>query len=916
MPEPTAKKTAEPSTRAPEGGAPSWNGSVHSFDIHAAAPSHVSHTMPGWGEGATEEGLTPAPPDQESLFEEITLSTPDRKVKLPHARKTRSLVVPPHSGRYRDGEVLGKGGAGEVRRSLDRVLGRVVAIKSLRPELAADAGMVVRFMQEAQVVAQLEHPAIVPVHDLGRLPDGRWFITMKEIQGRTLRELIAALHSSRKFADFVPTADGWTLRRLIEVFRTVCEAVGFAHSKDVLHRDLKPDNVMVGDYGQVYVLDWGLSRLLSSAEAEAAPPNAAQNPQSRGHQTRYGVVVGTPAYMPPEQARGERDRMGPWSDVWSLGALLYAILYGRPPYRGPAEQVLEQVQAGPPSGVDGLKLPEPLVEIWRKCMTMNPADRYPLATEVAREIEDWLEGSKAREKALVLVEEARALVATHVDLERKATKARERARASIQSLRSGDPLATKEAAWALEDEANATIEEQDRLFLDISTKARLAMAQVPQLPEARSLLADLYRRRAEAAEALGDAKAAREYCNLLAHYDDGRHADFLVTDAELFLDSEPRGARVRIFRWENKARRLALRKASGTLTTPVNGLRLPIGSYVVELQADEQSPRVRYPVRIARGQPWRPTAPGGKEVHKILLPPVIRTFAMERIVPAGWFVSGGDAEAVGGLPRQRLWVDDFALAQRPVSHREYLTFLNDLTAYNRLAEAQRRAPSLPPRQGAPAEIYYLFDAISQRWSLPERWAELRLHADAPVIGVSWYDANAFCRWLQERTGQPWRLPGELEWEKAARGVDGRAYPWGDQADPAFFCMQDSALDFSGPPPTADFEIDKSPYNVLGLAGGVAEWCADTFRPTGPDRKGSQVIAPEAPDASAMEPREHAPRRASRGGGWNLPARIGRAASRASFPPDRRADNLGFRLCRTIATLSSVEEGAGEPTEPR
>ena len=93
-------------------------------------------------------------------------------------------------------------------------------------------------------------------------------------------------------------------------------------------------------------------------------------------------------------------------------------------------------------------------------------------------------------------------------------------------------------------------------------------------------------------------------------------------------------------------------------------------------------------------------------------------------------------------------------------------------------------------------------------------------------------------------------------------------------------------------------------------------CADTFRPTGPDRKGSQVIAPEAPDASAMEPREHAPRRASRGGGWNLPARIGRAASRASFPPDRRADNLGFRLCRTIATLSSIEEGAGEPTEPR
>jgi serine/threonine-protein kinase len=828
-------------------------------------------------------------------IEEVSYPGLLRPVRLPNAKKVRDLVAAPPRERYREGNLIGKGGAGEVRRSLDRALGRVVAVKTLRPELAKDAGMVVRFMHEAQVVAQLEHPAIVPVHDLGRLPDGRWFLTMKEIQGRTLRELITGLHSARQLGSFVPTSDGWTLRRLIEVFRTVCEAIAFAHSKGVLHRDLKPDNVMVGDYGEVYVVDWGLSRLLNTP-SEDEDEHPAGSPRRREGQTRHGVVVGTPAYMPPEQARGDRDRMGPWSDVWALGALLYAISYGRPPYRGSAEQVLQLVQAGPPAPVEGMHVPEAIVDVWRRCMCMNPEDRYREARQVAEDIDAWLEGSRAREKALVLVDAARALVPKLKETLTRTTRSREKARAAVVALRPSDSLDAKESAWALEDEAETVQEELEDLYLEISTKARLALAQVADLAEARSMLADVYRAQAETAETQGDRKASREYRALLQDYDDGRHADYLKAEGELSLDTEPRGARVRIFRYEQKARRLVPKKCATTGPTPVRDLRLPVGSYILEIQQDDDSPRVRYPVRIGRGEPWKAVAPGGKDLHRVLLPPKQKLLPIERLVPAGWFISGGDSEAMGGLPRQRLWLDDFTIAHRPVSHREYLSFLNDLHDQGRQAEAERRQPRLPGRHREELVKIYR-EETDGRFILTDRVGELRIDAESPVIGVTWYDANAFCRWLTQRTGLLWRLPGELEREKAARGVDGRAFPWGDLSDPAFHCMQDSALGVPGPPPPGEFDIDKSPYGVLGLAGGVTEWCADLYRPTGPDRKGSTAVPPEPPDAAATEPRDHAPRRVIRGGAWNLPARAGRAASRSASPPDRRSDNLGFRVCR-------------------
>ncbi len=837
--------------------------------------------------------------------------TNTRKVRTRTAYRARSRASRPVSDRYRVLDEIGKGGAGIVYRALDRSLNRELALKTLRDELADDRGMLDRFVQEAQVVAQLAHPAIIPIHDLGQLPDGRWYLTMMEVRGLTFRELISQLHKARNGGGFVPTEDGWTLRRCIEAFRTVAEAVAFAHQKGVIHRDLKPDNIMVGDYGEVHVLDWGLALVQSDGETSGHDFDSLETGQweVERNSTRHGVVVGTPAYMPPEQARADRSKMGPWSDVWALGAILYALLYGRAPYRGKPNEVLELVQQRPPKPPRTPVVPEPLIDVWRNCMQMEPNDRYPDARAVAQAVGRWLEGSLAREKALELVEEARSLVALHRDAKERADRAREKARAALASLRPSADLATKETAWGLEDAAQVHQEEVNGLILDISTRCRLAMAQVPDLPEARAILSDLYRGRAEDAETDGDLTAAREYRALLATYDDGRHADYLDAEAELTVHTLPTGARVRVRPYSARSRRLQFDEPIDLGTTPVDARRLPTGSYLLEAAVGGHN-IVRYPVVLERGRGWSPIPPGEEHVAPVHLPPRGGLYAFERYIPAGWFISGGDAMAPGSLPRQRLWVDDFAISNRPVSHADYVTYLNDLVKSGASEQAETRIPRLPAQgQKANAVQLYVWDAEHKRWAIPHKAMGLALDPHAPVVGVSWYDAVAYCLWLSARSRRPFRLPGELEWEKAARGVDARAFPWGNHPDPAFHCMQDSHLANPGPPPYTAFPVDESPYGVAGLGGGVQDWCADPWRPQGPSRRGSRAVTPSPHGAIDSMPRAGAPRQVVRGGAWNLDERACRAAARSAMAATRTANNIGFRVCRSLTAqdlLADIE----------
>jgi serine/threonine-protein kinase len=270
-----------------------------------------------------------------------------------------------------------RGGLGEVFIALDNELRREVALKEIQHRLADHPGSRARFVLEAEVTGGLEHPGVVPVYSLGAYADGRPFYAMRFIRGETLREAIQRFHDAGSQPRGEPEAGVGRVafRQLLRRFIDVCNAVGYAHSRGVLHRDLKPGNVMLGPFGETLVVDWGLAKVLGRADEPATPdPTGASR-----EQTQAGAVLGTPAYMSPEQAAGQVEKVGPASDVYSLGAILHALLTGQPPRQGAG--VLPALSPG---------VPRALEAICRKAMALRPEDRYASAQDVAADVERWL----------------------------------------------------------------------------------------------------------------------------------------------------------------------------------------------------------------------------------------------------------------------------------------------------------------------------------------------------------------------------------------------------------------------------------------------------------------------------------------------------------------------------------------------
>jgi serine/threonine-protein kinase len=224
------------------------------------------------------------------------------------------------------GEEIARGGMGAVYRARDQVLHRDLAVKVLLDRLADRPDSWRRFAEEARVAGRLQHPGVPPVYEVGVLPDGRPFIAMKLIQGRTLAALLAERRGSTP-----PLAD---LPRFLGVFEQVCQTLAYAHSQGVIHRDLKPLNVMVGAFAEVQVMDWGLAKVLRGAVGPVAPAASAMVESGR-QESQAGTILGTPAYMAPEQARGEVERLDERADVFGLGAILCEMLTGKPPFAGP-----------------------------------------------------------------------------------------------------------------------------------------------------------------------------------------------------------------------------------------------------------------------------------------------------------------------------------------------------------------------------------------------------------------------------------------------------------------------------------------------------------------------------------------------------------------------------------------------------
>jgi serine/threonine protein kinase len=287
--------------------------------------------------------------------------------------------------KYDLGEKIGEGGMASVYRAHDRELDRPVAIKVLSDSLVDDRSKQ-RMVAEARIIGRLEHPAIVPIHDSGLLPDGRVFYVMKLVRGRRLDEYAKSVSE---------------LKDRLRIFGKICEAVAFAHANGVIHRDLKPQNVMVGAFGEVLVMDWGLAKKLrESGESTQSPTpqkKLASGIDVRPENTDAGVVMGTPGYMAPEQARGEVERLDERTDIFGLGGILYFLLTSEKPVR--ASPTTSKTQPTNWTTVTSPRtinpsIPRPLAAICLKALAESAEERYDGAPSLAADIEAFIAGER------------------------------------------------------------------------------------------------------------------------------------------------------------------------------------------------------------------------------------------------------------------------------------------------------------------------------------------------------------------------------------------------------------------------------------------------------------------------------------------------------------------------------------------
>ncbi len=300
-------------------------------------------------------------------------------------------------GRFRVLRPYASGGLGTVFVALDAALNREVALKQILPKHADDPESRRRFLIEAEITGRLEHPGIVPVYGLGTDDGGRPYYAMRFIKGDSLKEAIERFHADPTLKNDLGRRS-LELRSLLRRFTDLCNTIEYAHSRRVLHRDIKPANVIVGKHGETLVVDWGLAKPLGGkseprpeGEGDGAERSLMPSSGSGSAETLPGSALGTPAYMSPEQAAGELDQLGPRSDVYSLGATLYCLLTGKPPFEGDVGEVLRKVKNGEfprPRQLDA-RIDPALEAICLKAMATRPFDRYPSALALKDDIERW-----------------------------------------------------------------------------------------------------------------------------------------------------------------------------------------------------------------------------------------------------------------------------------------------------------------------------------------------------------------------------------------------------------------------------------------------------------------------------------------------------------------------------------------------
>jgi len=720
---------------------------------------------------------------------------------LAEHEELRALAPQTFEGRYEPRGRLGRGGMGIVERVFDRVLQREVAVKRLR---LTRASTLRRFLAEARVVAALDHPGIVPVHDAGLDARGRPWFSMPLVSGTSLAVVLGLARAGQ---------GGWSRERLLGVLQKTCEIVAYAHARGIVHRDLKPANVMVGAFGEVLVLDWGLARLVEQEPSAEQVDGESHASSADEHGTRHGVLVGTPAYMPPEQAGGEHELVGPQSDVYAVGAILYHLLAGRAPYAevGPSnDAVARAVRSAPPVPLELVApgTPSELAAICSRAMAREPAARYADMGALAADLRAFLEGRVVRAHArgawAVLrkwVGRNRALASALVlivllcGLAFTLTLVNARARHDelvrlADARRLADLVASEEG---LLPATPARLPALERWL-------REAQALRARLPQHQRDLAEL-RARAVGSEADGAPHFASEE-------DSWRFGALTALVRALESFGGPEGAlprtqgrieRARLVEQESLVRHSddwdAARVAIASPTSPYHGARIRPQFGLVPLGPDPESglwlfadiSLGRLPERDASGA-WAFLSDSALVL--VLVPG--GTAEIGSIRPETTLDPGDEFARAHEFPRRTLDLDPFFLAKYELTQAQWTRLCGSNPSYLPIASAA--------------------------------WPSTRV--GHPVDTISWEECR---RVLADAALE---LPTEAQWEYAARA--GTKTPWWCGADPsALEGRVHAALhgDSSSPRESASaFGGAPNAWGFHHILGNVAEWARDAYEP--------------------------------------------------------------------------------------
>jgi len=481
-------------------------------------------------------------------------------------------------GRYVLGQELGRGGMGVVRLVKDLDIGRQVAMKTLIPDDPDTDSLVDSLIAEAQTTGQLQHPNIVPLYELGVLSNNEVFYTMKAVSGSTLKDILSKVRKNDE-----ATLTDFTLRRLLTIFGQVCLAMHYAHTRGVVHRDLKPDNLLIGEFGEVLVLDWGIAYVLHK--------------RTRGVLAQPGMVLGTPHYMSPEQARGEIKKIDGRSDIFSLGVILYELLTLELPLMGDdTEQVLEKLrcQEEPkrPTTVDPERpVPTVLADVCVKAMSPDSDDRFQDARQLYDKIEEFLEGSAERERRTKMAYAELAVGVQAMDRYYELKNSREQMGIRLaqreRSTHRWDTQAVKRDLWDMRARHGQMDLVVSQAFSEAVNHFHRVLGLLPEQAQSRAALAKMFLTRLKDAEEVYNYADMIYFGDLVLRFNDPDHGGPLKKgNGTLTARSFPEGADLVLFDFTKGVPDTRLESGLSLGAAPITDYSLPTGLYLIVARKD------------------------------------------------------------------------------------------------------------------------------------------------------------------------------------------------------------------------------------------------------------------------------------------------------------------------------------------